>query len=113
MPFQKGNDGHGGGRPKYSGEWGAAIRDVLQETDRKTRQQNVRLLARKLVDKAKDGDVTALKEIGDRIDGKATQPVHHSGETAATVYIITGVPRDLEEETVADRQANGHAQPDR
>jgi hypothetical protein len=34
-------------------------------------------LARKLVDCALQGDIPALKEIGDRLDGKAVQGVEH------------------------------------
>lgn len=36
--------------------------------------------AKALFAKAKDGDVAAIKEIGDRLEGKAIQPVHGSGE---------------------------------
>jgi hypothetical protein len=35
----------------------------------------LRLLARKLVDRAMEGDVTAMKEIGDRLDGRPAQAV--------------------------------------
>ena len=40
------------------------------------------LLARGLVDKALEGDVAALKEIGDRLDGKPVQGVDLGGEVA-------------------------------
>jgi hypothetical protein len=93
MAYAKGENGNKGGRPKYSGEWGDALRKALHEEDPKTRKIKMHLAARKLVDKALDGDVSALKEIGDRIDGKATQPL--SGDLSAAVYhIITGVPRE-------------------
>lgn len=70
-----GKPGNPGGRPKYSGEWCDAIRKALLEEDKKTRQIKMHLAARKLVAKAIEGDVPALKEIGDRIDGKAMQPI--------------------------------------
>jgi hypothetical protein len=32
-------------------------------------------LAAKLIEKAAEGDMSALKELGDRLDGKSVQPV--------------------------------------
>ena len=45
--------------------------------------KKLRLIARKLVDKAAEGDVPAIKEINDRVDGKA----HQSIDMSATVAI--------------------------
>lgn len=42
--------------------------------------KKLRLIARKLVDKATEGDVPAIKEINDRVDGKAHQSVELSGD---------------------------------
>jgi hypothetical protein len=70
-----GKPGNPGGRPKYSGEWCDAIRKALLEEDKKTRQIKMHRAARSLVAKAIEGDVPALREIGDRIDGKAMQPI--------------------------------------
>ena len=39
--------------------------------------KKLHLIARRLVDKAVDGDIAAIKEINDRVDGKATQPMEH------------------------------------
>lgn len=38
-------------------------------------QKKLRKVAEKLVEKAMDGDVTSIKEIADRIDGKPQQSV--------------------------------------
>jgi hypothetical protein len=35
----------------------------------------LRMVARKLVDRAMDGDVPAIKEVGDRVDGKPPQAI--------------------------------------
>jgi hypothetical protein len=43
--------------------------------------KKLRLLARKLIDLGLDGDLAAIKEINDRVDGKATQPI--GGDEAA------------------------------
>lgn len=51
--------------------WAEAINRALLAEDGK----KLRLLADKIIDKALEGDVSALKEIGDRVDGKAAQAI--------------------------------------
>ncbi len=41
-------------------------------------------LADKLLAKCDEGDMTALKELGDRLDGKAAQPLNVSGPNGET-----------------------------
>lgn len=55
--------------------WAEALNRALLAEDGK----KLRALADRLIARAQEGDVTALKEIGDRIDGKSTQAVEHSG----------------------------------
>ena len=47
------------------------------------------LLADKLVNEAINGNVAAIKEIGDRLDGRATQPISGDSErpTLTVVYV--------------------------
>lgn len=49
--------------------WEESLRRALLAEDGK----KLRSLADKLIERAEQGDVTALKEIGDRLDGKPTQ----------------------------------------
>ena len=57
--------------------WANTIRRVLaQDTD----PDRIRRLAEALVQKAEEGDMAALKELGDRIDGKAAQQVIVNGD---------------------------------
>ena len=51
--------------------WAEAINRALLAQDGKA----LRELAERLIERAKNGDVTALKEIGDRMDGKAAQAI--------------------------------------
>ena len=55
--------------------WTEAINRVLVQEDGK----KMRELAEKLVAKALEGDVSALKEVGDRMEGKPAQSIEASG----------------------------------
>lgn len=55
--------------------WAEALNRALLAEDGK----KLRSLAEKLIERAHNGDVTALKEIGDRVDGKVLQSIEHSG----------------------------------
>lgn len=47
--------------------------------------QALRLIAEKLIDLAVEGDMQAIKEIGDRVDGKAVQAIE--GTDGPPVYV--------------------------
>ena len=55
--------------------WADTIRRALIQSD----GSRIRVLAEALITKASDGDVTALKEIGDRLDGKPSQMIEGAG----------------------------------
>lgn len=76
MPFEKGQSGNPGGRPKHK-LWRSAIERALERRhDEKLDLRGIDMAADVLVDKALiDRDTVALKEIGDRMDGKAPQAI--------------------------------------
>jgi hypothetical protein len=87
MAFQKGQIANpegagatGRGRPFTD----ALMRALLQEDGKK-----LRLLAEKLIDTGLSGDVPALREIADRVDGRTKQTV----EVGDNGVIINMVPR--------------------
>ncbi len=54
--------------------WGAAIHRALERRSSKLEQKNaLDDLAEKLLTKCDEGDMGALKELGDRLDGKPAQ----------------------------------------
>ena len=63
--------------------WGDAVRRVVAQND----SQKLRDLAEKLVSLAEAGDVAALKELGDRLDGKPAQQVQISGDSDAPLVV--------------------------
>ena len=75
---------------KSDKEWREAVRVAVHELrlgggEKAEKVKVLRLLARALVDKALGGDVTALKEVGDRLDGKAVQGVELGGPDGGPV----------------------------
>ena len=65
MAFVKGQSGNPAGRPKK----GTALTDILSE------KVDAAELAQKLIDKANEGDIIAMKYIYDRIDGRPRESV--------------------------------------
>lgn len=73
MPFEEGQSGNPAGRPKSA----KLFKDALTVAIKRTEGDKTELaaIAEALVKKAKEGDVPAIREIGDRLDGKPTQPI--------------------------------------
>ena len=86
------------GRPKGSTDkpWAEALRIASTETD-ESGKRRLRALAEKTWQLAIDGDMQAIKEIGDRIDGKAAQTVdikHDPSDAFLTLLeLLTNGPR--------------------
>ncbi len=79
MPFEKGKSGNPGGRPK-SKEATSALRKVLLEhADQNFKlskgARRIDVVAMRLVKSAVDGDVQAIKEIFNRLEGRPVQPI--------------------------------------
>ncbi len=74
-PFKKGESGNPNGAPKKEWTW----RSLLLEEPKKV------IMARKLISKGIEGDTTALKEFGDRVDGKSIQGVELTGKDGEPV----------------------------
>ena len=80
----------------------AAVNELRKDEDSSKKIKSLRLLARKLVKKALEGDVAALREIGDRLDGKATQAVQvdQSVQISSIEMVIVGMPEIVEGEVL-------------
>ncbi len=78
---------------------------LWRETLRRVAAQNpnrLRKIAEALFDKAAEGDVSAIKEIGDRLDGKAIQTV--AGDTDNPLVVIQRVERSIVHPDDTDRE---------
>jgi hypothetical protein len=78
-PFPPGVSGNPNGRPPKEWTWRSLLLEAAEEMDvdpiTGEKVPVKKIMARKLVTKGKEGDVQALKEFGDRVDGKSGQSV--------------------------------------
>jgi hypothetical protein len=61
--------------------------------------KRLRLVARKLVDRAEEGDTTAIREIFDRVDGRVPQAQHVSGPEGGPVDVIHQLLKEIDGKT--------------
>lgn len=69
-----------GNQNARKGKWGEAVFAAAQVEDPITRRRRLVTIAEKLVTLAESGDLGAIKEFGDRIDGKVAQTVALGGD---------------------------------
>lgn len=77
------------GRPVKEKSFANMLNIALKEADGESTK--LRRIADKLVEKAIEGDMQAIKEIADRTDGKAFQQVEISGDPDNPLGIITRI----------------------
>lgn len=82
-PFQPGRSGNPNGRPK-SKPFKEALERALKAAG--DDEAAIDAVATALVTKAKTGDVQAIKEFADRMDGKVTQPIEGTEDGPAIKY---------------------------
>lgn len=87
--FAPGNNANPNGRPKGK-TFSGYLRELLEEIDPKTGKENFRLLSEVLLKVASRGDVTAIREFADRIDGRPSQKtdITSNGETITGNTIV-------------------------
>lgn len=111
MPFVKGESGNPGGRPK-SKVFREALREEIAASGDDMSQ--LRKIARVLLDKAEAGDIQAVREIADRLDGKPSQEADISLDALLTMNAptIDRPPAETREEWLERRKreiaANHH-----
>lgn len=93
--WEKGTSGNPGGRPKTK-RWAEAIKKALSTNP--IGEPNLELLeavSEALVIAAKAGDMQAIKEIGDRIDGKVPQGLIGGDEDDTPIRVVTNSDADI------------------
>jgi hypothetical protein len=76
--------------------WADAINKALCQS-RDGKPAKLRALAEKLVDQALEGDMTAMKEMGDRVDGKALASIEVKGDISLSDMTVEALNVRLQE----------------
>lgn len=72
--------------PKSDKQWSDALRRAVhRESAGKGSPKWLDVIANRVIEAAADGDMTAAKEIGDRLDGKPKQQTEVSGPGGAAI----------------------------
>jgi hypothetical protein len=93
MTFIKGKSGNPGGRPKRSWTWAGELEKALAEQAKDNNGKSLgdfkTLVAKSVVSQAIRGNVLAIKEIMNRMDGMPSQDITSEGEriTGPIIYI--------------------------
>lgn len=92
MPFEKGNK-----EAANKGLYQSALKRALARSG-KTVDGGLNKVADKLVKAAEEGEQWAIKEIGDRIDGKAAQSMTLAGDAENPLFIAEATRPELTKE---------------
>lgn len=89
MPFEKGQSGNPGGRKKDK-PWADALRLVVNRDDDEGKKRLVKI-AEQCVKAAEAGDLQAMREIGDRLDGKPAQAIIGGDDDDPVIKSVTKI----------------------
>lgn len=87
------------GRPKGSKNLSTILREMLSEEvevvidGKKEKKSFQDVIIRKLIKKANDGDMRAIQEIFDRVEGKAKQEIDQKNEHSGTITVTWQEPQ--------------------
>lgn len=100
MTFAPGQSGNPGGRPKRDKMWREAIVRAIKRREHDD-PQALEKLADRFILKVEEGDVSAIKEFGDRLDGKVAQALIGGDEDDPAIAVSL-----IERRIVDDNPAN-------
>ena len=78
--------------------WADTIRRVIAQSD----GEALRRVAEALVQKAQEGDISAIKELGDRIDGKSVATTELTGADGSSLPLSIGISFVEPERTISE-----------
>ena len=87
MAWQQGQSGNPNGAPKRAKIWREAINRAIKRREQDDPQALERL-ADKLIAAVEAGDIAAIKEFGDRVDGKVAQAIGGDDELGPVKQVL-------------------------
>ena len=113
VPFKKGQSGNPNGRPKGARGLSTILREMLDEDIKviengvEVRKQFKDVIVRKLLKKANDGDLRAIEQIFDRLEGKPKQEIE---QTTIKRVIDWGIDANDKDESTSESAAGDSEQ---
>ena len=86
MPFQKGQSGNPKGRSKSSKLFKDALNLALS-SGTGNRDEGLRIIVRALIANSLDGDIRAIREVADRLDGKVPRAIAGGNDKPVRVIV--------------------------
>lgn len=94
--FQEGNQAAVGNRgPSRPDIFTQALISQLHEVDKKTSKEKIHVLCDQLIKQGMAGEVNAIKEVIDRVQGKASQSIDLNANLSGAVAIEGGLPSKI------------------
>ena len=87
MPFEAGVSGNPAGRPKNAKRFGEALDRAIAQDEGK----QLRKAAESLLNLAANGEMSAIKELADRLDGKSHQSMDIGNPDGTSIF--SGIER--------------------
>lgn len=81
------------GRPKGEKSFAAMLRIAINEAGTQEGTTRLRDIAEQLVVKALEGDIQAIKEVADRLDGKPVQAI--AGDAENPIEFVHTIKREI------------------
>lgn len=86
---------HGNNNAGKNKIWTLAIQKALLKRSKGDQMAALVGLAEKLLAKCAKGDMTALKELGDRLEGKVPQAIEGTGEDGSFTIVVTSRDKNV------------------
>lgn len=88
MPWTSGQSGNRRGRPRKGTSFKEALVKALAIKDPETKRTQLQYIVDAAIDRAKAGDLDAIRFIAERLDGKVPESVQQSGSiTVRVIYV--------------------------
>jgi len=105
--WEKGQSGNPRGKPKGAKNLTTQLKEMLnikikvvdEFTGKEKKKSLAEIISQKLIKKAMNGDIKAIKEIIDRLEGKPAQSIDVNASVDSTIYNINVDPMFLPEES--------------
>ncbi len=102
-PFQKGQSGHPGGKPKGTVSLAATLKRLIAQKHPEQRKKWAEVLVRRVLKDAERGDINAMNLVWKYAEGLPVAKLPE-GATAGIAFVITAPP-GVEEPDIIDVQA--------